>query len=216
MTVRTRVVAACNTCEVIGPVAQTGASLSLRGEAGRPKRPAIEARADWARFLDDHATHDVRLIPANYDPDIPLPGWMPRPFHGPPDSGRREHQVVACPDCRGIWRPTPTERGVAAAGAAGLPTGMSAHTNPGQDWALDVMLGGMAPGQRSPLVVFKTVDQGADWFWFCTGCRNVFGSAAEKAVIRAELGDTAPADALWPLQRQGMDRTPPARTGRRG
>lgn len=208
----TRLLVACNTCEEIGPRIQTGAQLRLTGEPGRPKRTAAEARVDWSIFLDNHGGHDVRLIVDGYDPIIPLHGWMPRPTHGPPVTGRHYDQVVACPDCRGIYKARAHERALAAAGAATAVPG--AQVGGRFPDATNALFGGDI---REPLVLFKTVDSGADWFWFCTGCRNVWGPAADKAMVRAELGGVNPAETLWPLQRQGISegQTIPDRTGRR-
>lgn len=186
-------VLACNDCEVIGPALVIGATIQTKAERGRPAGPAAAGRRAWSAFfagytveavplVDDtgdvtvtdvfhpgHGTHDLRLLTQGYDPVLPLPGWMPRPDHGPAaggeERGHREQQLVACPDCRSVY---------------------------------------LHGDRNRRAVVFETVDQGAKWFLFCRKCRNVWGEAATDRMVRAELSRSPLEEALWTLQRQGI------------
>lgn len=187
----TRLVLACNTCEVIGPTLVIAKTITQRSYPGRPKANAATARDDWTRWFDGysigdvpfydaqtggwdtgavitlgHAGCDVRLIEASYDGMIPLPGWMPRPLHGPADcAGRRHLQVVACPACRAVYQQDdPTRRAVS----------------------------------------YQTADHGTKWFLFCRSCRHVWGEAAREREVRSELTRSPLGEALWDLQRQGI------------
>lgn len=157
---------ACNTCEEIGPSLVVGRAVRGRPHhAGRPRAGAAAGLEAWAQFTTSHGRHDLRLLAAGYDPVLPLAGWMPRPPNGPPDSGRLSDQLIACPDCRAIYR----------------------NGNPDR-----------------PAVAYLTADNGTKWFLFCRQCRNVWGQAAIDRMVRADLGRTPIEEALWTLQRQGI------------
>lgn len=95
---------ACNTCEEIGPCLIVGRAVRGRPHSGRPRAGAAAGLAAWAQFTKSHGGHDIRLLAEGYDHVIPLEGWMPRPEHGPAASGgRRQDQLVACPDCRAVY-----------------------------------------------------------------------------------------------------------------
>lgn len=94
---------ACHSCEAIGPRlgrSTAGVFLLARSRSGG-------VGSAWSAFLAEHELHDLRLLAEGYNPEQPIPGWMPRLVHGPPESGHMIDQHVACPICYGtttVWK----------------------------------------------------------------------------------------------------------------